>query len=298
MKRLAILLRTALVLVVSHRAPASAQIADTITGTWTAFPLVYSNVGVGGEFSIDLTEEPRHVIELTLSEDGKLVEVPASVLTQTRVPTGMETLLLANVGNGYYRTNIDYDPCPADSIDCYPSPYLVEIHVLSDERIELYQQRIVFEGGEQSKMLLMRGEVTDEDPLAAEFSAPRCPGAPVSRMVAGKTLMVAYDKGLNVRQKPSRSAAAVGSLDWFDQALALDGPVCADGFQYWHVQYDNGKTGWAAEGNGKDYWMTQDEYVPPFNYNLSNSEYGGVVITLINNQIVDEQIQVPAMRGQ
>ena len=81
-----------------------------------------------------------------------------------------------------------------------------------------------------------------------------------------------YEKGLNVRAKPSKSGTKIGDLDFQEEALAIDGPVCADGFQYWQVQLSNGKTGWAAEGTGKDYWMVQESYIPLFNFDTSRSD--------------------------
>lgn len=298
MKRLIFLLLTTLLITAWQGGErAQAQTDDTISGRWTAFPIIGEDFGVVGSFGVDRTEDPRTPIDLTLSEDGRQVELPTVVLEEAAL-FSVPTLHLARIDNGVYRATIDVDPCPADSIDCFGNMYTIELQVISEDQMALYFQFLQFEAGRRTKTLLMRGDVTDPDPLAAEFSAPRCPGAPVSRMVAGQTLGVMYEKGLNVRQKPAKSGAKVGSLDFQDQAVALDGPVCADGFQYWHVQLSSGKTGWAAEGTGKDYWMVQETYIPLFNFDTSSSQFRGVFYTMINNRITDEQLDAPTMRGQ
>jgi hypothetical protein len=58
----------------------------------------------------------------------------------------------------------------------------------------------------------------------------------------------------NVRDTASRSGALVGQISGGSIFSVLDGPVCADGLQWWQVEYGD-LTGWTVEGNGEDYFL-------------------------------------------
>ena len=57
-----------------------------------------------------------------------------------------------------------------------------------------------------------------------------------------------------MRDTASTSGAEVGQIPGGERVLVLDGPVCADGFAWWEVDY-NGVIGWTVEGSGADYWV-------------------------------------------
>jgi uncharacterized protein YraI len=60
-----------------------------------------------------------------------------------------------------------------------------------------------------------------------------------------------------LRSQPSRSAsisAVIGQIPAGGVFSVLNGPVCADGFAWWQVNY-NGQVGWTAEGQGTTYWL-------------------------------------------
>ena len=83
---------------------------------------------------------------------------------------------------------------------------------------------------------------------------PNCAGAPMPRLSVGAQARVLPGDANNVRDSASRSGALVGSIPGGGVFTVLEGPVCADGFNWWGVEY-NGLTGWTVEGSGADYWV-------------------------------------------
>lgn len=91
---------------------------------------------------------------------------------------------------------------------------------------------------------------------------PNCPGAPEPRLVIGAQGRVLPGDANNVRDAASRGGALVGSIPGGAVFDVLDGPVCADGFNWWQVTYD-AFTGWTPEGSGADYWVEPYEAPVP-----------------------------------
>lgn len=81
-----------------------------------------------------------------------------------------------------------------------------------------------------------------------------CPGLLPSRMIKGQFGIVLPGDANNMRTSPNRSAPKNGAIPAGDTFEVLDGPVCADGYAWWQVNY-NGVIGWTAEAGGGDYWI-------------------------------------------
>jgi hypothetical protein len=60
--------------------------------------------------------------------------------------------------------------------------------------------------------------------------------------------------GVNIRNLPTASGAVVGYFDLPVAAFVTDGPVCADGYNWWKVR-GIGIPGWVAEGLPGAYWL-------------------------------------------
>ncbi|MBC8097949.1 MAG: SH3 domain-containing protein, partial [Armatimonadetes bacterium] len=91
--------------------------------------------------------------------------------------------------------------------------------------------------------------------------AASCPEVPAPRLVVGQQGRVVPGDANNVRDLPSRDGAKIGEIPGEASFTVLEGPVCADGFNWWRVNYD-GLDGWTVEGQGTDYW------VEPYDPNL------------------------------
>jgi hypothetical protein len=81
-----------------------------------------------------------------------------------------------------------------------------------------------------------------------------CPGALPSRLVVGGEAVVIPGLANNVRQNPGLSAAKIGQIPAGGRFRVLDGPVCANGYAWWKVDY-NGIIGWTAESGDGAYWL-------------------------------------------
>jgi hypothetical protein len=82
----------------------------------------------------------------------------------------------------------------------------------------------------------------------------QCPGFVTSRLLPGGEALVLGSSANNVRSAPSITAPRVGSIPGGTIFTVLQGPVCADNYAWWQVNY-NGLNGWTAEGQGADYWL-------------------------------------------
>ena len=58
----------------------------------------------------------------------------------------------------------------------------------------------------------------------------------------------------NVRIGPGLDYSRVGEVPGSAEFDVLDGPICADGFAWWQVHFEN-TTGWTAEGQDENYWL-------------------------------------------
>ncbi len=93
-------------------------------------------------------------------------------------------------------------------------------------------------------------------PLAqptATFTPTPLPGTAI---VVGGPVRIAAPGGLNLRETASTSGPIITRLGFGQVVTVVDGPVTADGFTWWKVDDGQGNTGWVAEGDGEDEWLT------------------------------------------
>jgi hypothetical protein len=84
---------------------------------------------------------------------------------------------------------------------------------------------------------------------------------PTSRLKIGGQGQVTPGSANNVRDTPSRDGAKVGEIPAGGIFDVLEGPTCADGFNWWRVDYD-GIVGWTVEGQGEEYFLEPYRAVP------------------------------------
>jgi Tol biopolymer transport system component len=80
------------------------------------------------------------------------------------------------------------------------------------------------------------------------------------RLVIGGQGQVTPGEANNVRDIPARSGTKIGEIPAEAVFTVLDGPVCADEFHWWQVDYQ-GLIGWTVEGSGSDYFVEPVEGV-------------------------------------
>ncbi len=94
--------------------------------------------------------------------------------------------------------------------------------------------------------------------LPASAQSEDCALAP--RLTVGAQGAVTPGEANNVRDEPSREGQKTGEIPPGGVFAVLEGPVCADGFNWWQVDFD-GLTGWTVEGTDGEYWI--EPYTPP-----------------------------------
>jgi hypothetical protein len=80
-----------------------------------------------------------------------------------------------------------------------------------------------------------------------------CPGLVTPRLVIGDRAQVTPGDANNVRTRPGTNNPRIGSIPGGGELVVLDGPVCADGYVWWRVDFE-GLVGWTAEG-GTNYFI-------------------------------------------
>ncbi len=83
-----------------------------------------------------------------------------------------------------------------------------------------------------------------------------CAGAPRERLIIGERGRVLEDdpRNVNVRRLPGTEHILVTVIPINGLFMVLDGPVCADGFQWYKIHYREA-TGWIAEGDLTSYYV-------------------------------------------
>lgn len=105
-------------------------------------------------------------------------------------------------------------------------------------------------------------------PCQAQGNDEGCPDTLPSRLQPGHPAQNTPGTPLNMRDAPSTSGSKLGEIP--PEALfdVLEGPVCADGYAWWQVDYQ-GLTGWTVEGDSDSYWTVpvddSQEYVTLWN---------------------------------
>ncbi len=94
-----------------------------------------------------------------------------------------------------------------------------------------------------------------------------CPAgtAPEPRLVVGMWGHTSSNTSTSrVRSAPSVNAEQIGQIEPADVFLVLDGPICADGYNWWQIRTSiyhfletdlNAVQGWTAEGQGSSYFV-------------------------------------------
>jgi uncharacterized protein YraI len=81
-----------------------------------------------------------------------------------------------------------------------------------------------------------------------------CPDAPPIRLYVGGPGRVTPGVPNKLRNAPNLSGVEIGSIPGEGEFTVTGGPVCADGFTWWQVNY-NGVVGWTASGDSSEYWV-------------------------------------------
>jgi hypothetical protein len=65
-------------------------------------------------------------------------------------------------------------------------------------------------------------------------------------------------QGMNVRETPSVDGKQVGRFAPGTVVAVKEGPLQSGGFSWWRVQSGQGLSGWVADGDAEDEWLTGD----------------------------------------
>jgi hypothetical protein len=84
--------------------------------------------------------------------------------------------------------------------------------------------------------------------------AVTCPDFMESRLIVGQEGRVMDTTPNRIRSEPSLNGTYLGQIEGGDTFVVLDGPVCAEGYSWWYVEYGT-LTGWTVEGQGEEYWL-------------------------------------------
>ncbi|MBN1964610.1 MAG: hypothetical protein JW910_08180, partial [Anaerolineae bacterium] len=104
-------------------------------------------------------------------------------------------------------------------------------------------------------LMLIVGLVVGVLPAAAQGDLPpECAGLNPAPLVIGHMGRVLPGDANTLRLEPSTTAERLGSIPGGDMFLVVDGPVCADGYVWWRVEYGSW-IGWTADGAGGEFWL-------------------------------------------
>lgn len=162
---------------------------------------------------------PKAIVRAAQTDDLATVDVDSLVV---RAEPGLDGAVVGSLTFGEHATVID-GPVAADGYDWY---------LLEQDGLTI---------GWSVRGFTVSG-VTD---------SPSTSIAPVGQagsldIQVGGTVSVNVDS-LVVRAEPGLSGAAVGSLTFGERATVLDGPVVADGYE-WFLLQDGVTTGWSVQG--------------------------------------------------
>lgn len=123
---------------------------------------------------------------------------------------------------------------------------------------ELWRQ-VLYDGGSGTVPLPTSappGQPTQPPATAAPVDPATysCPGTLPIRLYVGGQGQVTPGLPNKLRSAPQLNASQVGNMPGEAVFTVTGGPVCADGFTWWQVNY-NGTVGWTASGNASEYWV-------------------------------------------
>jgi hypothetical protein len=81
-----------------------------------------------------------------------------------------------------------------------------------------------------------------------------CPGFLPSRLRPNRPGRVVPGDANNLRSEASVASDVVGQIPGESFFIVLEGPVCAEDYAWWRVDY-NGTVGWTVEGSEDEYWL-------------------------------------------
>jgi hypothetical protein len=84
-----------------------------------------------------------------------------------------------------------------------------------------------------------------------------CPGSYQSHLRVGDKAMVSLNPPLpnNVRDQAGASGKFLFAIQPGETVDIVEGPGCTSGWVWWLIKTKDGRSGWTAEGDGKDYWL-------------------------------------------
>jgi hypothetical protein len=84
-----------------------------------------------------------------------------------------------------------------------------------------------------------------------------CDNAPLSRLQIDQRGRITFTDGTptNVRDAPGLSGEKIATVPEGAAFTVLDGPVCADDYAWWKLAFDDGVTGFVAEGTPEEYFL-------------------------------------------
>jgi hypothetical protein len=85
--------------------------------------------------------------------------------------------------------------------------------------------------------------------------AQLCAGAPDSRVGVGDRARVTFSDGQPLRLRQEPGGAIITEMPEGTEFQVIGGPRCAQGFAWWQLQLDDGRTGWSAEGDAEQYYL-------------------------------------------
>ncbi len=92
------------------------------------------------------------------------------------------------------------------------------------------------------------------DAPASGGSSAACPLPPRMQLGALGIVDATTPTPNRLRSQPSLNGSQIGLIPTNEIFTVIDGPVCANGIQWWQVDY-NGRTGWTAEGQNGTYYI-------------------------------------------
>gem|GEM_PF-6663825 len=81
-----------------------------------------------------------------------------------------------------------------------------------------------------------------------------CEGFTTAELVIGQNGQVSDGSPNNMRDAPSTSGTRIGEIPGGEFFGVLDGPICADNYVWWQVEY-KGITGWTVDGANGEFWI-------------------------------------------
>lgn len=85
-------------------------------------------------------------------------------------------------------------------------------------------------------------------------SAQSTPCSLTPRLIVNNPARVLPGNVMNLRDQPTTGSAIISQIPASAILNILDGPRCADGYNWWQITYLT-RTGWVAEGDSQEYWL-------------------------------------------